>query len=57
MLIFHPDTAYCQQPVPNLDGGEGASQHIIFGSNVNWQESSGEDAASGEIAEKKGGSL
>ena len=55
--MFHPDSAYGQQPVPNLDGGEGTSQHIIFGSNVNWQESSSENAENGEIAEKKGGSL
>lgn len=29
------DPSY-QQHVPNLDGGEGASQHILFGSNVDW---------------------
>lgn len=29
------DPSY-QQHVPNLDGGEGASQHILFGTNVDW---------------------
>ena len=28
------DPAYCEKMVPNLDGCEGHSDHIIFGSNV-----------------------
>ena len=34
-LMVFLDPSY-QQHVPNLDGGEGASQHILFGSNVDW---------------------
>ena len=32
-----PDPAY-QQRVPSLDGGEGSSEHILFGTNVDWKE-------------------
>ena len=31
--MLHADPAY-QQDVPNLDGGEGCSEHIIHGTNV-----------------------
>ena len=31
-----PDPDY-QQGVPNLDGGEGASEHILFGTNIDWK--------------------
>ena len=30
---IHTDPAFLQR-VPNLDGGEGCSEHIIFGSNI-----------------------
>jgi platelet-activating factor acetylhydrolase len=31
---LHRDPAFCEKSVPNLDGGEGHSELIIFGSNV-----------------------
>ena len=34
--LFKPDPAY-QQHVPNLDGGDGASEHIIFGTNIDCE--------------------
>ena len=34
-----PDSAY-QQRVPNLDGGDGHSEHIIFGTNLDLTKSS-----------------
>ena len=41
-----PDPAY-QQHVPNLDGGDGHSEHIIFGTNVNLTEGEGEGGGEG----------
>ena len=34
MEISFADPAYCEKSVPNLDGCEGHSDHVIFGSNV-----------------------
>ena len=36
-MSFSPDPAY-QGEVPNLDGGEGHSPHIIFGTNLDLTE-------------------
>ena len=34
--LFKPDPAY-QQHVPNLDGGDEASEHILFGTNIDCE--------------------
>ena len=34
LCCSYVDLAYWEQSVPNLDGSEGHSEHIIFGSNV-----------------------
>ena len=33
IFSFHSDPTF-QGPIPNLDGCEGHSEHILFGSNV-----------------------
>ena len=46
--VFIIDPAY-QQPVSNLDGCEGHSEHILFGTNVDISEDQDtEDAGQGE---------
>ena len=34
MHVYSIDPEYCEKSVPNLDGCEGHSDHIIFGSNI-----------------------
>ena len=46
-LLSSPDPAY-QQHVPNLDGGDGHSEHIIFGTNLDLTESPGGEGGQGE---------
>ena len=36
LLILLPDPAY-QKHVPSLDGGEGALEHVLFGTNVDLE--------------------
>ena len=46
-VLIDPD---CQQNIPDLDGGEGCSEHIIHGTNVDISEPS-----DGNTSEKAGG--
>ena len=49
------DPAYCEKSVPNLDGCEGHSDHIIFGSNIDVSvpsENSATHLATGQAGEK-----
>jgi platelet-activating factor acetylhydrolase len=39
------DATYLEQNVPNLDGGEGHSEHIIFGTNVDLSVPSDDESA------------
>ena len=42
------------RPIPNLDGGEGSSEQIIFGTNLDLsKEVEGEDKAKGEEGKDK----
>ena len=59
----HTDPAYYERSVPNLDGCEGHSEHIIFGSNIEVSLVQSEDGAANlateppqeEAGEKTGG--
>ena len=48
------DSAH-QQRVPNLDGGDGHSEHIIFGTNLDLTKSSeGEGGGEGGVNQTRG---
>ena len=53
-IYLHFSDSDYQRPVPNLDGGEGAAEHLIFGTNVDLQEVDGASAEGGVVEEGQG---
>lgn len=55
-IINSIDPSYCGN-VPILDGGEGASEHILYGTNIDWKEENNTDEMPSEPTRPKDGHI